>query len=132
MTIFLKQNHRGCNQPLASPSVPSLSPDPFLRANNVSAKAGNAVKEARAVEEPDDLYRFQGFVQAGLIMMPRFVEINAPRPGLPSSALQVQSPLTLSEMASWRDEILNVGAAASVVESDRSVWAGIGRREKTT
>lgn len=63
-------------------------------------------------------------------MMPCFEYIKALRPGLPSSALQVQSPLTLSERASCRGEILKGDTAASVVESDRSIWVG-GRREKT-
>jgi hypothetical protein len=53
-------------------------------------------------------------------MIPRFVRIKAPRPGPPSSALQVQSPLTLPEMASYRGDMLAADAAASAVVSDRS------------
>ena len=51
-------------------------------------------------------------------MMPRLV--CTPRPGLPSSALQIQSPLILSEMVSGRGAMLDEDAVMSVGISDRS------------
>jgi len=53
-------------------------------------------------------------------MIPRFVCKKAPRPGPPSSALQVQSPLTLPERASYRGDMLAADAVVPAVVSDRS------------